>query len=67
MNEELLDSWRDRSIADVRQYLEDAHFTLMNLAERSLSVQPAIVAEVTSEHYRQHADDFRLLANLPKR
>jgi hypothetical protein len=67
MNEELLDPWRDSSSAEVRQYLEAAHFRLMNLAERSPSARPAIVTYVTATHYDQHAEDFRTLARLPKR
>ena len=65
MNEELLNPWRDRSMADVRQYLEDAHFTLMNLAETSQHVRPEVVVYVTENHYGQHAEDFQLLAKLP--
>ncbi len=66
MNEELLDPWRDSSLADVRQYLDDAHFTLMNLAETSRFVRSDPVIYVTATHYAQHADDFSLLATLPR-
>lgn len=66
MNEQLLEPWRDRSLADVRQYLEDAHFTLMNLAETSRHARPDVVVYVTEIHYGQHADDFALLAKLPR-
>jgi hypothetical protein len=66
MNEELLDPWRDSSLADVRQYLDDAHFTLMNLAETSRFARPDVVVYVTDTHYGQHAHDFRLLAKLPR-
>ena len=66
MNEELLDPWRETSLTDVRQYLEDAHFTLMNLAETSRFARPDIVVYVTETHYSQHADDFRILAKLPR-
>jgi len=66
MSEDLLDLWRDRSLADVRQYLEDAHFTLMNLAEASPHVRPDIVVFVTETHYNRHADDVARLAKLPR-
>ena len=64
MNEELLNPLRDRSLADVRQYLDDAHFTLMNVAETSRFARPDIVIYVTATHYGQHAGDFDLLAAL---
>ena len=67
MNEELLGPWRDSSLADVRQYLEDAHFTLMNLAESSRFSQPNVVVYVTDDHYSQHTADFNLLATLPRK
>jgi hypothetical protein len=66
MNEDLINPWRDRSPAEVRQYLDDAHFTLMNLAETSRFARPDIVVYVTETHYSQHADDFHLLAKLPR-
>ncbi|HYI16907.1 MAG TPA: ClbS/DfsB family four-helix bundle protein [Thermomicrobiales bacterium] len=66
MNDSMLEPWRDRSLADVRQYLDDAHFTLMNLAETSPHVRPDLVVYLTATHYAEHADDFRLLATLPR-
>ena len=67
MDDDLLDAWRDSSLADVRQYLEDAHFTLMNLAETSRFVHPDVVIYVTENHYGQHAEDFDLLSRLPRK
>lgn len=66
MIEELLEPWRKQSMADVRQYLEDAHFTLMNLAETSRFARPDVVIYVTATHYAQHDADFQLLMKLPK-
>ena len=66
VNDELLEPWRERSLSDVRQYLEDAHFTLMNLAEASRHAKPDVVVYVTEDHYGQHADDFKLLSQLPR-
>ena len=66
MNEELLEPWRHASLAEVRQYLDDAHFTLMNLAETAAVVRPDVVVYVTRDHYEQHAEDFVTLSRLPR-
>lgn len=66
MNADLLDPWRASSLADVRQYLEDAHFTLMNLAETSRFARPAIVIRVTADHYLRHAEDVEVLSTRPR-
>jgi hypothetical protein len=65
-NAAMLEPWCNRPLVDVRQYLDDAHFTLMNLAESSAHVRPDLVIYLTETHYAEHADDFRVLANLPR-
>lgn len=66
-NEEHVAPWRERSLAEVREYLQDAHFSLMDLAERSQNAKPEIVLPVTSEHYEKHLDDFLQLTPKEKR
>jgi hypothetical protein len=65
VNERLLAPFRERSLEDVREYLQSTHFRLMDAAERAQLISPRLVLEVTSDHYALHDDDLKSL--LPRR
>ncbi len=62
-NEEMLIPYRAMSTSDVRLALEDTHFALMQLAERSQADIAEVVIDVTRDHYAKHLDDLR---NIPR-
>ncbi len=61
VNAEMLEPWRGRSLDEIRAYLEQTHFALMDLAERSQAITPHVLLSVTANHYAQHLDDLRRL------
>jgi hypothetical protein len=61
-NAEHVGPWQSKALAEVRQYLEQSHFALMELAEQLPNVRPRIVIGVTEGHYGEHMDDLRTLA-----
>lgn len=65
-NEDHVRPWRSRTLAEVKEYLEDVHFSLMDLAERSPNAKSEVVIPVTTEHYEKHLDDLLQLAPKPR-
>jgi hypothetical protein len=61
LNEELLEPYRELTVAEVRAALNEAHFTLMQLAETSPDIRSETVLEVTADHYPQHIEALRSL------
>jgi hypothetical protein len=62
LNAELIEPWSRAPLADVLDYFESTHFTLMDLAERSPSITRSILLDNTADHYQQHLDDLRSLS-----
>jgi hypothetical protein len=59
-NEEMLVPYRAMTTTEVRQALEDTHYALMALAEKSQADQVAeVVFDVTRDHYNKHVPDLR--------
>jgi hypothetical protein len=65
-NEQMLTPYRDLSLEEVKQYFEGTHYALMNLAETSQAIRPALLLDITRDHYAQHIDDLRKLAKPGK-
>lgn len=58
-NEEMLAPYRAMSTPEVRLALADAHFTLMDLAERSSGNVAEVILDVTRDRYAKHIPDLR--------
>lgn len=63
VNAELLEPYRDCTLAEALEYLETTHFALMDVAEGALRIAPSVVLGVTAEHYAQHTSDLQSLAD----
>jgi hypothetical protein len=63
-NEEMQLPYRAMTTPGVRKALEDTHFALMDLAERSEGDVAEIVIDVTRDHYVKHIPDLR---KIPRR
>jgi hypothetical protein len=65
-----LDAWNEAHVApfralstpELRQFADDTHTLLMNLAERSPAAGPRIAAELTEGHCGEHLEQLRALA-----
>lgn len=59
-NEEMQIPYRAMTTQEVRQALEDTHYALMELAEKSQADRVAeIVLDMTRDHYNKHVPDLR--------
>jgi hypothetical protein len=60
-NEEMLNLYRAMSTREVRQALDDTHYSLMQLAEQSHADIAEVVLDVTRDHYTKHLGDLRAI------